>query len=64
MSRKPHKRRPGESEIRILPDGRLVLVAPDEVLLDVGEAVMPDDPFMKARRKTRHHGRTDPDPRS
>jgi hypothetical protein len=64
MSRKPYKRQPGESEIRILPDGRLVLVAPDEVLLDVGEAVMPDDPFMQARRKARHHGRTDPDPRS
>lgn len=32
---KYRKRRPGDMEIRILPDGRLVLIAPDEKMLDV-----------------------------
>jgi hypothetical protein len=52
---KPHKRRPGEFEIRILKDGRVVLVAPDETLLDVGEAVDPHHPFMRDREKARDH---------
>ena len=60
MNEPSHRRRPGESEIRILPDGRLVLVAPNETILDVAEAVTPDDPFMQARRKARDHGKPDP----
>jgi hypothetical protein len=32
---KPYKRKPGEFEIRILPDGRVLMPAPDEALLEV-----------------------------
>jgi hypothetical protein len=36
---KHYKRRPGDMEIRILPDGRMVMVAPDEKMLEVAKNV-------------------------
>lgn len=39
MTRKPYKRQQGDFEIRILADGRLVMVAPDETLLEIAQAV-------------------------
>jgi hypothetical protein len=39
MKKKPHKRQPGEYEIRVLKDGRLVLVGPDQALLDMADAL-------------------------
>ena len=38
MSRKPYKREQGDFELRILKDGRLVMVAPDETLLEIAQA--------------------------
>ena len=49
------KRKPGESELRILRDGRIVLVAADEAVLDVGEAIDPEHPFMRDRKEARDH---------
>ena len=37
MKKKARKRRKGEQEVRILPDGRIVFVAPDEVLLNLAQ---------------------------
>ncbi len=39
MSRKPYKRKQGEFELRILKDGRLVAIAPDETLLEISQAL-------------------------
>ncbi len=39
MTRKPYKRQQGDFEIRILGDGRLVMVAPDETLLEIAQAI-------------------------
>lgn len=39
MSQEPHKREQGEFELRILKDGRLVVIVPDEGLLEVARAV-------------------------
>jgi hypothetical protein len=36
---KRYKRKCGDMEIRILPDGRMVLVAPDEKMLEVAKNV-------------------------
>jgi hypothetical protein len=36
---KRYKRKCGDMEIRILPDGRVVLVAPDEKMLEVAKNV-------------------------
>ena len=41
--KKPYQRKVGDFEIRILPDGRVVFVAPDEQLADVAEALQQPD---------------------
>ena len=37
--KEPYQRKVGDFEIRILPDGRLVFVAPDGKLAEVAEAL-------------------------
>ena len=39
MSKKPYKRKPGDLEVRILSDGRIVMVAPDEELIEIAREV-------------------------
>jgi hypothetical protein len=39
MSKKPYKRKPGDFEVRILSDGRVVMVAPDEELIEIAHMV-------------------------
>ena len=39
MSQKPYKRKQGDLELRILKDGRLVMVAPDETLMEIAQAL-------------------------
>jgi hypothetical protein len=37
--KKPHKRQAGEFEIRVLRDGKVVMIAPDETLLQVAKNI-------------------------
>lgn len=37
MTKDPYQRQPGDLEIRVLKDGRFVLVAPDQELMDLGK---------------------------
>jgi hypothetical protein len=39
MRSKPYKRKPGDFEIRILRDGQVVVLVPDEKLLEVAQAI-------------------------
>ena len=39
MSEKPYQRKQGDFELRILKDGRLVMVAPDETLMEIAQAL-------------------------
>jgi hypothetical protein len=39
MSQKPYQREQGDFELRILKDGRLVMIAPDETLLEIAQAI-------------------------
>jgi hypothetical protein len=39
MSQKPYQREQGDLELRILKDGRLVLIAPDETLLEIAQTI-------------------------
>jgi hypothetical protein len=39
MKRKPYTRKQGEFELRVLKDGRLVMIAPDETLLEIGQTL-------------------------
>lgn len=38
MSQTPYRRKQGDLELRILKDGRLIMVAPDETLMEIAEA--------------------------
>lgn len=42
MKKKPYKRKPGDLEIRILKDGRMVMIAPDETLLEIAQSITED----------------------
>ncbi len=35
MKKSPYKRRCGDFELRVLPDGRVVMLAPDQELLEL-----------------------------
>ena len=42
MKNKPYKRKPGDFEIRILKNGQVVMITPDETLLEVAQIVEPN----------------------
>ena len=41
MKKTPYKRKPGDFEIRILNDGKVVMLAPDETLVEIAQTVDP-----------------------
>ena len=43
MTKKPYKRKTGDFEIRVLKDGRVVMIAPDQELMDLAETIKTDD---------------------
>jgi len=51
MKRKLRKRKPGEFEVRILRDGRIIFLSPDERLMDAAEVIDPSDPVMVMRKE-------------
>ena len=53
MALKPHKRKPGELEVRIRPDGRVFVAEADEAMLDVCEALDPENPLVVKRKKAK-----------
>jgi hypothetical protein len=42
MSQTPYQRQQGDFELRILSDGRLVMIAPDETLMEIAKAFEPN----------------------
>jgi len=57
MSQKPYKRKPGELEIRIRPDGRVYMAAVDDAMLDVWAALDPENPLVIKRREAKSGGK-------
>ena len=39
MKDKPYKRRPGDLEIRLLTDGRVVFIGPDQALVELARGL-------------------------
>jgi len=37
--KKPYKRKPGEFEIRILKNGKVMMAAPDEALVEIAQTI-------------------------
>jgi hypothetical protein len=54
MKKRPYKRKPGDFEVRILADGRVVMVTPDEALLQIAQVLEPNNgklsPVMEDRQ--------------
>ena len=41
MKKTPYKRKPGDFEIRILKNGKVVMITPDETLVEIAQTVDP-----------------------
>ena len=54
MTKKPYKRQPGDLEIRVLKDGRFVLVAPDQELMDLGKTITESPPEEASDERNAH----------
>lgn len=52
MKNRPYKRKPGDYEIRILSNGRVIMIVPDETLLEVAQAVEARTPAAEQRTET------------
>jgi hypothetical protein len=39
MKRKVYKRKPGDFEIRVLADGRIIMLAPDDSLVEIARTL-------------------------
>lgn len=57
MKRKPYKRKPGDLEIRVLPDGRVVMIAPDEALLEVAQSFASKTNYQDRTVENTKHGK-------
>ncbi len=42
MKKVPYKRKPGDLEIRILKNGKVIMVAPNEGLVEIAQTIDPD----------------------
>ena len=41
MKNTPYKRKPGDFEIRILNNGKVIMITPDETLMEIAQEVDP-----------------------
>ncbi|MHC4060309.1 MAG: hypothetical protein ACYSUC_01665 [Planctomycetota bacterium] len=57
MKEERYRRRPGDFEIRVLRDGRLVMIAPDEALLDLARTAAADKREPPPKTESKKHGR-------
>ncbi|MCP4452711.1 MAG: hypothetical protein GY809_14710 [Planctomycetes bacterium] len=58
MNRTPYKRQPGDYEIRLLKDGRMVLVGPDQSLLEIAKELSEPTLDMPPKERTTHDSGT------
>lgn len=58
MKKRPYKRKPGDFEIRILRSGKVVMLAPDETLMEVARTVEPDNSALSLKMETKEDGGT------
>jgi hypothetical protein len=58
MKNKPYKRKPGDFEIRILKNGKVVMVAPDETLVEIAKVVDPNHCAVQHKMETKENVRS------
>jgi hypothetical protein len=54
---RPYKRKPGEFEIRILPDGQVLMPAPDDSILDLARKLKLPGMKPATKEKAKKNGR-------
>lgn len=59
MKNKPYKRRPGDFEIRVLTDGRVIMIVPDDDLMEVARAIDPQNNTIGPLEENQAHARAD-----
>lgn len=64
MTPKPYQRQPGDLEIRVLKDGRFVLVAPDQELMELGKTISRSTADQTSDERTTHGGAQPENPQS
>jgi len=57
MKKAPYKRKPGDLEIRILKNGKVVMVAPDETLVKIAQVVDPEHCATQHNTETKENAR-------
>lgn len=62
MKKMPYKRKPGDFEIRILKNGKVVMVAPDETLVEIAQVVDPKHCAAPTKMETKENARTQKGP--
>jgi hypothetical protein len=58
MKKKPYRRKCGDFEIRVLTDGRVVMLAPDDELMEIAGKLDPDSELTPSKTKEDRNGRT------
>ncbi len=58
MKKTPYKRKPGDFEIRILKNGKVVMVAPDETLVEIAQTVDPKHCATQHKTETKENVRS------
>ena len=61
MSQTPYQREQGDFELRILRDGRLVMIAPDETLLEIAKTLEETTDEGPQEPENQHAEAADPD---
>ena len=55
----PYQRKVGDFEIRILPDGKVVFVAPDQEILEIAENVESENELKNVNMENAYDDRTE-----
>jgi hypothetical protein len=55
---KPYMRKPGDFEIRILKDGKVVMLAPDEALIEIAKIIEPNHYAVATKTEATENGRS------
>jgi hypothetical protein len=58
MRKKPYRQKCGEFEIRMLKDGRVVMIAPDEQLMEVARILDPDNALLPPKTEKKKNAKT------
>lgn len=58
MKKKPYRRKCGDYEIRVLSDGRIIMLAPDDELMEIARVLDPNSELLPPKIKDKGYART------